>query len=186
EPEVAALAEAELVRLAEAHDPADLAKLGRRILELVDPQRFEDEERRKLEEAEKHAAEKQRLKIRALGNGLTRISGVIPDAVAARLSTYLHAFTNPRLTDGTARASAEDQSDATKAGFARPVNHPRRLAEAFGQLLETLDPARLPLHGGDATNVTVTISYEALKTGLGVASLDNGTPGDGFDTLTAA
>ncbi|MBE7325198.1 DUF222 domain-containing protein [Nocardioides sp. Y6] len=191
EPEVAALAEAELVRLAEAHDPADLAKLGRRILELVDPQRFEDEERRKLEEAEKHAAEKQRLKMRALGDGLTRISGVIPDAVAARLSTYLHAFTNPRLSDGAVRRTTDAQSDTEKQGTGQQgtglvVNHPRRLAEAFGQLLETLDPTRLPLHGGDATNVTVTISFDALKTGLGVASLDNGTPGDGFDTLTAA
>lgn len=189
EPEVAALAEAELVRLAGEHGPADLAKLGRRILELVDPQRSEDEERRKLEDAEKAAQEKQRLKMRALGDGLTRISGVIPDAVAARLSTYLHAFTNPRLADGTARMTADqdgtDKDAQAQRGFGRPVNHPRRLAEAFGQLLETLDPSRLPLHGGDATNLTVTISLDDLKTGLGMATLDNGTPGDGFDHITA-
>ena len=49
-------AEAMLVDLAAEHDPADLAKLGRRILELVDPDRFEDEERRKLEDARLFAA----------------------------------------------------------------------------------------------------------------------------------
>ncbi|MBE7326013.1 DUF222 domain-containing protein [Nocardioides sp. Y6] len=184
--EVRDKAEAMLVQLAAEHDPADLAKLGRRILELVDPQRFEDEERRKLAEAEKHAAEKQRLKMRALGNGLTRISGVVPDAVAARLSTYLHAFTNPRLSDGAVRRTADEKTQAEKQGTGLVVNHPRRLAEAFGQLLETLDPSRLPIHGGDATNVTVTISFADLKSGLGMATLDNGTPGDGFDTITAS
>ena len=34
--------------------------------------------------------------------------------------------------------------------------------------------------------MTVTISLEDLKTGLGMATLDNGTPGDGFDTITAS
>lgn len=184
--ETIAKAEAMLVQLAAEHDPSELAKLGRWILELVDPQRFEDEERRKLAEAEKHAAEKQRLRMRAIGDGLTRISGVVPDAVAARLSTYLHAFTNPRLSDGAVRQSAEEKDAKEKNAFGLVVNHPRRLAEAFGQLLETLDPSRLPVHGGDATNVTVTIGFEALKTGLGVATLDNGVPGDGHDRITAA
>ncbi|GGD06056.1 HNH endonuclease signature motif containing protein [Nocardioides daphniae] len=186
--EVVALAEAELVRLAAVHAPKELAVLGRRILEIVDPQRFEDEERRRLENAERRAAERQRLRLRAVGDGPTRISGVVPDAVAARLATYLHAFTNPRLADGAVRGSADDANahSGTQRGFGSPVSHPRRLAEAFGQLLETLDPARLPVHGGDATNVTVTISLDALRTGIGVATLGNGVPGDGFDTITAA
>lgn len=36
-------------------------------------------------------------------------------------------------------------------------------------LLEAVDPKRLPLHGGDATTLIVTIDYEALKSGLGTA-----------------
>ncbi|WP_239021610.1 HNH endonuclease signature motif containing protein [Nocardioides jishulii] len=192
--DVLARAEAELVRLAEDHDPKDLAVLGRRILELVDPDRFEEAERRRLEQAERYAAQRQRLRLRAAGDGLTRISGVIPDAVAARLATYLHAFTNPRLADGAVRASTGDGDATGGAGgaggagarrFRAAVNHPRRLAEAFGQLLEALDPKRLPIHGGDATNVTVTITLDALRDGIGTATLDNGVPGDGFDTLTA-
>ena len=183
--DVIAKAEAELVRLAADHDPKELAVLGRRILEIVDPQRFEDEERKHLEAAEKRAQEKQRLRLRAVGDGTTRISGVVPDAVAVRLATYLHAFTNPRLSDGAVRRTTDDQSEAEKSGFGHGTNHPRRLAEAFGQLLETLDPKRLPIHGGDATHVTVTISFEALKAGLGTATLDNGVPGDGYATVTA-
>ncbi len=186
--DVVAKAEAELVRLAAEHDPKDLAVLGRRILEIVDPERFEDEERRKLEEAEQRARGRQRLRIRAVGDGTTRISGVLPDAVAARLATYLHAFTNPRLADGAVRRTSGDSGDqegGRAQASASPSAHPRRLAEAFGQLLETLDPKRLPIHGGDATNLTVVLSFEALRSGLGVATLGNGVPGDGFDRITA-
>lgn len=187
--DVIARAEAELVRLAADHDPKELTVLGRRILEIVDPQRFEDEERRKLDDAERRASEKQRLRIRALGDGTTRISGLVPDAVAARLTTYLHAFTNPRLGDGTVRsnsATGDNQQQPGACSFGNPTSHPRRLAEAFGQLLETLDPSRLPIHGGDATHVTVTIGLESLESGLGIATLDNGTSGDGLTTMTAS
>jgi hypothetical protein len=38
----------------------------------------------------------------------------------------------------------------------------RRLAEAFGVFLEAVDPARMPLHGGDATTVIVTVDREVL------------------------
>ena len=38
--------------------------------------------------------------------------------------------------------------------------YPRRLGEAFCQLLENLDPKRLPVHGGDATTMIVTIPFE--------------------------
>src|SRR5690606_37497022 len=146
--------ETHLVGLAAEHDPSAFAKLGRRILEVIDPERFEEEEARKLANAEKHAAEKQRLNMRALGDGTTRISAIVPDATAARLATYLHAFTNPRLADGAVRGAADEsgQSPAEKPAFGGPLamlGRPKQLAEAFTQLLETLDPSRLPIHGGD-------------------------------------
>lgn len=145
----------------------------------------------KLADAERHAGEKQRLRMRALGDGTTRISAIVPDATAARLATYLHAFTSPRLADGAVRSAADEagRSAAEKPVFGGPLamlGRPKQLAEAFGQLMEVLDPSRLPIHGGDATNVTVTISLKDLEQGLGVAMIDNGVPGDGFDTITAA
>ncbi|MFC6343871.1 DUF222 domain-containing protein, partial [Nocardioides hankookensis] len=95
-----------------------------------------------------------RLHLRRCGDGTTRIGGRLPDAVADRLATYLHAFTNPR------RAGADDPAER--------LPYPRRLGEAFGQLLEAIDPGRLPLHGGDATTVIVTIGLESLRSELGV------------------
>src|SRR5699024_8955120 len=57
--DVLAKAELHLVALAAEYDPSELAKLGRRILEVIDPERFEEEEARKLADAEQHAREKQ-------------------------------------------------------------------------------------------------------------------------------
>ncbi|QCC78634.1 HNH endonuclease [Nocardioides daphniae] len=179
-------AETKLVELAADHDPSDLAKLGRRILELVDPDRFEEEEARRLADAERRASERQRLRIRALGDGTTRITAVVPDATAARLGTYLHAFSNPRLADGAVRSTVDDADADKPTAFGQRITQPRKMAEAFTQLLETLDPTRLPIHGGDATHVMVTLPFETLKQELGVATIDNTTPGDGFDTITAA
>ncbi|WP_457208669.1 DUF222 domain-containing protein, partial [Nocardioides sp. P5_C9_2] len=50
----------------------------------------------------------------------------------------------------------------------------------FCALLEHLDPTRLPVHGGTATSVIITMDLEALKTGLGVATTSTG------DRITAA
>ena len=49
------------------------------------------------------------------------------------------------------------------------------MAEAFEQLLETVDPKRLPAHGGVATTVVVTISLEALRAEAGFGDLPDGT-----------
>src|SRR3546814_8115286 len=47
--------------------------------------------------------------------------------------------------------------------------------EAFCALLEALPSDVLPLHGGSTTTVVVTIDIEKLRTGLGVATLGDGT-----------
>ena len=46
----------------------------------------------------------------------------------------------------------------------------QRLGHAFGAFLETVDPSRLPLHGGDATRVLVTVDLATLRGDLGLGS----------------
>ena len=66
------------------------------------------------------------------------------------------------------------------------------MGQAFVQLLESLDPTRLPLHGGDATTLVVTVSLDALRADLATADLIGaglvpGDPGDlAGDRITAA
>ena len=51
----------------------------------------------------------------------------------------------------------------------------QRRGQAFCALLEAFDPDRLPLHGGTATTVVVTIPYDGLATDTGVGVLGDGT-----------
>ena len=194
-------AEAALVAYADRFDPTELARLGRRILDVIAPEIAEAVEARHLADLEASAHHRMRLALRALGDGTTRISGLIPDASAARLATYLHAFTNPRRDDSATTPAADGRSDnaattlvevrakrASKPG--EPTNSPapygRKAARAFCQLLETLDPARLPIHGGDATTLVVMMSLDSLRADLATATLGNPAPGDSHDRITAA
>ena len=124
--------------------------------------------------------------MRRQGDGTTRISALVPDAVATRLATYLEAFANPRAQRDTTRSSeTQDAGDP----FTR-LPYPRRMGEAFARFLETTDPTRLPIHGGDATTVIVTIPLAALRTELATADLIGAglVPGDDLtgDRITAS
>ena len=156
-----ALAEAHLVDRAGEFGPKELGRIGRRILDVVAPEIAEAAEAARLADLEAHAEQHTRLTMRRLGDGTTRISSRVPDAAATRLATYLEAYTNPRVE--RARHDRQDQQDQVTVGdpVAR-LSYPKRMGQAFVQLLESLDPTRLPLHGGDATTLVVTVSLDAL------------------------
>jgi hypothetical protein len=150
-------AEAHLVAEAAHFGPKPLAILGRRILEVVAPELYEDQERKKLDDEEARAARRTSLFIRRHGDGTTKVSLRIPDSAASRLLTYLESFTSPRHGRGADHPLSERVPGYLKLG------------RAFCTMLEALDPRRLPLHGGDATSVMVTISLEQLRSGLAAA-----------------
>ncbi|MBC7276137.1 MAG: DUF222 domain-containing protein [Nocardioides sp.] len=164
DPEIRANAEEALVGHAAEFDPSRLRRLGRRILDVIAPEIAEAEEAKRLAAEEAHARKKTRLTMRRIGDGTTRISAVIPDAAADRLATNLEAFASPRRDDGT----------RTDTGEYLPYG--RRLGRAFCQMLETLDPARLPIHGGDATTVIVTIDLDQLRNETGIGQILGGSP----------
>ncbi|WP_141015086.1 HNH endonuclease signature motif containing protein [Nocardioides sambongensis] len=151
--------------------PKELRRLADRILDVVAPEIAEEEDAKRLAALEAAATAKTSLRIRSLGDGLTRITALVADPVAGRLATYLDAFTSPRHQDpGSERL---------------PQHHARGLA--FGTLLEHLDPTQLPDHGGDATSVVVTIDHTQLTRDLGTAGLlDPSHDTDGEQRISAA
>jgi len=163
--EVVVQAERVLVEHAATYAPRELRVLGRRILGVVAPEVGEEQERRQLEDEERHARKKTCVSSHSHGDGTTTIKIRLPDASAERLRTYLHAWTNPRRADGS-----PGRTDAMSE-----LPYAARLGHAFCALLEHLDPARLPVHGGTATTVMVTIELDKLVAGLGVVS--TGTDG---------
>ncbi len=147
----------------------------------------------RLADLEQNAAERTRLTMRRQGDGTTRISGLVPDAIGTRLATYLEAFANPRQQAGSGNLDGNAAGDETATNAADPVArlpYPRRLGQAFCQFLEAVDPTRLPVHGGDATTVIVTIPLASLQAQLGAADLLGAglVPGDDLtgDRITAA
>lgn len=154
-PEVLQKAEAHLVAEAGSFAPKQLRILGRRILEVVAPELYDAQEAKALAREEERARKQTSLFTRRLGDGTTKVALRIPDGVADRLLTYLESFSSPR-----GRARLEEKVP----GF-------RRLGQAFCAFLEAADPKRMPLHGGDATTVLVTISLDELRKELGFAEL---------------
>ena len=151
-------AEAVLIEHAARFAPKQLARIGRHILTVVAPDLVDEAEGKRLAALEAEGRRRTRLTLRRMGDGTTRVSGLIPDASATRLATYLEAYANPR----------RDVVDADPAMDPVPqLPYPRRLGEAFCQLIESLDPRRLPVHGGDATTVVVTIPFDSLVADLG-------------------
>jgi hypothetical protein len=157
EPDVVERAEIHLIELAAHFSPRQLRILGRRILDVVAPEVGERHEALALEREEQRARERTTLSMRPVGDGCTRIAAVVPDAVAHRLRTYLEAFTSPRHDVG--------------GGEADRIPSYRQRGQAFCALLESVDPGRLPMHGGDATTVFVTVTLDQLRTELATAGL---------------
>ncbi|MGZ5403944.1 MAG: DUF222 domain-containing protein [Nocardioides sp.] len=165
--EVQALAEARLVELAAEFGPRQLRILGRRVLDVVAPEIAEEVERKALEREDARADRLTFLTTRRNGDGMTDVRIRLADTAADRLLTYLEAFTSPRRTPRPGEAVIDR----------RPYD--QRLGHAFVAFLESTDPQRMPLHGGDATTVIVTLDFATLAGELGTALV-------GDEVVTAA
>ena len=152
-------AEAEALMVAEAKglDPRRLRLLGRRLHALVGQDDAEAAEALLLQAEQEAASRRTSLSITPQGDGTTRITGTVADAVGLRLKTCLESFAQPRkqalVADG------------------RRVRYDRLLGQALGDLLERIDPGDLPWHGGDATTMFVTVTLDQLRAELATAEL---------------
>jgi hypothetical protein len=162
EPGLRTAAEKRLVAEAATFGPRTLRVLGRRVLDVLAPEVAEAHEGRLLEREEERAARRTCLTTRRNGDGTTEVRMRVADSVADRLLTYLEAFTSPRRP-----APSPGSEPGVAPGDRRPYD--QRLGAAFESFLEAVDPARLPLHGGDATTVLVTVPLDALREGTGTA-----------------
>ncbi len=148
--------------------PRELRTLGARILTVVAPDLADEQERRRLEDADARAAAETRASLRRRGDGTSDFRARIGDLAAARLETYLDAFTNQRHPD-------QRDPDAHPTAPDDRCTHTQRLGRAFEAFLEACDPGRLPMHGGDATTLVVTVDWKDLQTDSGHATLPDGT-----------
>ncbi|QWZ09469.1 HNH endonuclease [Nocardioides panacis] len=158
--------EAHLVRAAGEFDAAALKVLGRRVLEVIDPDAADLAEGARLEAEEAAAARATFLQLSANPDGSHTGRFKIPALHAAMLTKMLHAFTNPR------HQHQHQHQPNSRVRLSRP----ERLGEAFCRLLERVPADRLPSAGGMSATVVVLLDYDQLLSGLGTATLDTGQP----------
>ena len=165
EPEWRARAEAHLVESAGEVDAKTLRILGRRILDVLDPDAADEHEGRKLEDEERRARRATYLNLRDNGDGTHSGTFKIPDLHAAMLTKALQALAAPRRV-GEARY---DPASGRKRPYAE------LLGQAFCELVERYPTDRLPSAGGNNASIVVTIPWDFLLRGIGAATLDDGT-----------
>jgi hypothetical protein len=169
DPELAAQAETEMVRLCGQFRPCELRRLGRHLLELVAPEIAEAEEAKRLQDEEQRAREKTSLRSRLIGDGLARTTIVHPVLDRDRLLTYLESYTSPRKQpealsgeqdriphhDSSAKPSAPSSNTLTSAAPA--ASTARRSAKPCDCATNTAAPKTAPHRQPGAKPTTSTL-----------------------------
>lgn len=162
-----AAAECHLLEQARRFDARILRRLGKRLFEVVCPTAADEAEGRTLAKEEERARRLTHLTLRDNGDGTTDGRFRLPTLHAELLKKALDELTSPRRI-GEAR-----QDTDTDTGKKLPYS--TLLGHGFMELLERhLDLRSLPGSSGSPFTIVVTVSLEALMSGLGVAALETG------------
>jgi hypothetical protein len=156
--------------LAEAadFDAPTLRRLGKHLLEVLDPDAAEAELARQVAAEEKAAADRVALTMHDDGNGTCHGSFRISSLHGAMLRTAIDALASPKRPDAIPREVIDD-SGAPAMRSTAAVH-----GLAFQELLERYPAGKLPKAGGGLATVVVTIDVRWLESQLGVATIDTG------------
>ncbi|WP_432558177.1 DUF222 domain-containing protein [Granulicoccus sp. GXG6511] len=154
-----------LIGFAAEHDPADLARLGWRLLETVAPDRADEILADQLDREEKRAAAKRGLRLFADHHGSWILRGQFTAVEGEELSALLTAYSESRWR--TAMDDPYPNSPKDKATL---------LADSLLDIVRAHQTnGEAPTHGGDRPRVTLILGLGALLTGLGEMALTGGS-----------
>ena len=134
------------------------------------PEVAEAWEAEQLAKEEREAEKAAVFRMREDGQGRIKGSFTVPLLVGQMLEKALLAFTAPKHQ--SSQRDSADQIDDSPEPVRRPTA--KRFGEAFVELIERLDPARLPRAGGVNATIVVTMTKASLLGGLAAATLDTG------------
>jgi hypothetical protein len=156
DPALKADAEAFMVQAAARLDPVQLRTAGAHLLSTIDPDRAEQHEREALERAEKRAARDRYFTLTPLGDGRTRLSGILSEEAAAIVNAAMQPLCRP--------ADPHDQRTLAQ-----------RRADALRDICElSMATGLLPGNRGEKTTMTVTVPFDLVDQELGDGLLDTG------------
>src|SRR4051795_1434872 len=158
-----ATAEAHLLSLSPGFDAVGLRRIGKRLFEVVCPGAADAAEGRTLAAEEERARRLAYVTTHDNGDGTCEGRFRLPTLHAQLLRTALQALTSPRRL-GSARLDP---------ATGRPLPGATLLGQGLMDLLEHhLNLDTMPGAGGSPFTMVVTVSLEALRTGLGIAEVD--------------
>lgn len=175
EPAVVEKARDHLLDLAGSHDADELRTLGKRILDVIDPERADDEERKRLEAEEERANATARLTMTNDGHGKIHGKFAIPELYGELLRSCLMSLADPRR-DTSDDDDSDDEGTQKPERRDGPLITAEKLGHAFMEFIEAFPADKLPSHASSSVALTVTIDINQLIKGLGVATLSNGKP----------
>jgi len=148
-------AEADLARYARSFNPASLHKIGRHILA-----HFDQDGPKPREEPEPAAAAGE-LRWRERRDGRLGLEGFLEPEHGAAFRSLIEQFAAPC---------------PASEGILDPRTAPQRNADALTEVCGLARAAQdCPATAGEPPHLTLTLPWEALRTGLGAATLDYGT-----------
>ena len=162
-------AETHLIALASEHDLEGLQRLANRVLEVIDPDGFDEHLGEQLRRQEERARARTRFAMGRRGDGTTGGTFVIGDTDADTLRAAIEGIIAPRRTSWAAAAFGMGADDWTTLPREQKMGH------AFAELINHLPSEALPQAGGLAATVAVTIDVDHLRTGAGTATNTSGT-----------
>ena len=161
DPDLIDRAERHLLAEAQHHDAKTLKILGRRLLEVIDPDAADAHEAKLLEKEERDAQAATRLTMWDDGHGKLHGRFTLDALTGAMLKKALHAIAAPK-----------HQASKGPLGERKPT--PERLGRAFAEMIQRYPVKRLPKAGGLAATVVILMPLETLMGGLKAARLDTG------------
>lgn len=154
-------AERDLLEHATRFEPTVLARVSRRLLAVVDPEATDARDGDALARADERAARRMDLTLIPDGEGGSWLRGRLDPVGAAVVRGALDPLSGPR-------PSAADGPDRRSPG--------RRRAESLVEVCRrVLAGGELPASGGVRPQVVVTVPLATLRSGVGAATLDDGT-----------
>jgi Domain of unknown function (DUF222)/HNH endonuclease len=155
-PEQRAAAEADLARYAHSFAPASLHKIGQHILAHL------DQDGPKPPEEPEPAAAAGELRWRERRDGRLGLEGFLEPEHGAAFRSLIEQLAAPR---------------PASEGIPDPRTAPQRNADALVEICGLARAAHdCPTTAGEPPHLTITLDWEALRTGLGAVTLDYGTP----------
>jgi Domain of unknown function (DUF222) len=153
-------AERQLLEWCRRFDPRDVARLGRRLFEVIDPDGADQREARLLERREREARRRRHLTFGGDGFGSHVLRGQFDPEAAAVIAAALDPLAKPL-------PSAADGPDPRTPG--------QRYADALVEVCRRhLQAGDLPTRGGEKPQLVLTMRLDRLRDRVGSGLLDTG------------